>query len=116
MHGIGKEHAAHAHGHGSNCGHLAVTHEGHTDYIHDGHLHHVHNGQVEEHSVSVDKVNPDACTPDHKCTGHDSGHKHTQGCGHEPVPHGNHIDYLVNGHLHHSHGSHCDNHGSLQAA
>jgi hypothetical protein len=32
------------------------------------------------------------------------------------VPHGDHVDYLVGGHLHHSHESHCDNHGSLKAA
>jgi hypothetical protein len=32
------------------------------------------------------------------------------------VPHGDHVDYLVGGHLHHSHEGHCDNHGSLKAA
>jgi UDP-2,3-diacylglucosamine pyrophosphatase LpxH len=30
------------------------------------------------------------------------------------VPHGDHIDYLVDGHLHHPHGDHCHNHGPLQ--
>jgi hypothetical protein len=29
------------------------------------------------------------------------------------VPHGDHIDYLVNGRLHHPHGNHCDDHGPL---
>jgi hypothetical protein len=32
------------------------------------------------------------------------------------VPHGNHVDYLVNGHLHHHHGDHCDDHGKLELA
>jgi hypothetical protein len=27
------------------------------------------------------------------------------------MPHGDHVDYLVNGHLHHPHGDHCDDHG-----
>jgi hypothetical protein len=30
------------------------------------------------------------------------------------VPHGDHIDYLVDGHLHHQHNGHCDNHGSVE--
>jgi hypothetical protein len=32
------------------------------------------------------------------------------------VPHGDHIDYLVAGHLHFAHGAHCDDHGVLQLA
>jgi hypothetical protein len=32
------------------------------------------------------------------------------------VPHGDHTDYLVEGHLHHVHDGHCDDHGPLQAA
>jgi hypothetical protein len=31
------------------------------------------------------------------------------------VPHGDHVDYLVDGHLHHPHGGHCDHHGAVQA-
>jgi hypothetical protein len=30
------------------------------------------------------------------------------------VPHGDHVDYLVNDHLHHPHGDHCDDHGSVE--
>jgi hypothetical protein len=30
------------------------------------------------------------------------------------VPHGDHIDYLVDGQLHHPHEGHCDDHGSLK--
>jgi hypothetical protein len=32
------------------------------------------------------------------------------------VPHGDHVDYLVHGHLHHVHGDHCDDHGKVQLA
>jgi hypothetical protein len=32
------------------------------------------------------------------------------------VPHGDHVDYLVKGHLHHQHGNHCDNHGPIKTA
>lgn len=39
---------------------------------------------------------------------------HGPGCGHEAVPHGNHIDFLVNGRLHHPHGDHCDDHGPVE--
>ena len=34
----------------------------------------------------------------------------------EAVPHGNHTDYRVSGHLHHPHGDHCDDHGPLTTA
>jgi hypothetical protein len=30
------------------------------------------------------------------------------------VPHGDHVDYLVKGHLHHPHGDHCDDHGPVE--
>ena len=33
--------------------------------------------------------------------------------GHEAVLHGDHVDYLVDGHLHHPHGDHCDDHGPV---
>lgn len=51
------------------------------------------------------------------CTTHaNHSHVHGPGCGHEAVPHGDHVDYLVDGHLHHPHGGHCDHHGMLAAA
>ncbi len=107
-------HANHNHQHGTNCGHTAVQHGDHVDYLHDGHLHHMANdGSVEEHTVSVDGTNPAGCMP-HSCNGHEASHKHGPNCGHEAVPHGDHVDYLVDGHLHHPHGDHCDNHGPLK--
>jgi hypothetical protein len=108
-------HANHTHQHGAGCGHRAVRHNGHTDYLHDGHLHHAHGDQVEEHTVMVDRSNPNRCTPSHACGAHDKGHRHGVGCGHEAVPHGDHVDYLVGDHLHYSHGEHCDDHGPLPA-
>ena len=48
---------------------------------------------------------------DHACDTHDHEHVHGDGCGHEAVEHNGHIDYVVDGHLHHVHGDHCDDHG-----
>ncbi len=39
-------------------------------------------------------------------------HEHGPDCGHESVTHGDHFDYLVDGHLHHPHDGHCDDHGT----
>jgi hypothetical protein len=109
-------HPNHAHQHGPNCGHTAIKHDGHVCYLHDGHLHHVTKGGVEEHKLIVNATNPGKCTPQHTCAGHAQGHQHGPQCGHEAVPHGDHVDYLVGGHLHHPHGSHCDDHGPVQTA
>ena len=38
-------------------------------------------------------------------------HRHGLSCGHEVVQHGDHLDFLVDSHLHHLHGNHCDDHG-----
>jgi hypothetical protein len=106
----------HTHKHGTGCGHTAVLHDRHVDYLHDGHLHHQRaDGVVEEHMIAVTTENPDGCTPIH-AGGHQQGHVHGPGCGHEAVPHRDHIDYLVDGHLHHPHGDHCDDHGKLAVA
>ena len=114
-----KTHSDHSHEHGQNCGHTAIKHAGHVDYLHDGHLHHpVSPGStlVEEHVLEVNLETPERCTPNHNCGGHEAGHQHGPGCGHEPVPHGDHVDYLVNGHLHHPHTGHCDDHGPVEIA
>jgi hypothetical protein len=113
---VAKTHDNHSHQHGPGCGHTAVKHDGHVDYLHDGHLHHFAGGAVEEHTLAVNSTNPASCTPSHDCGGHDKGHQHGPGCGHEAVPHGDHVDYLVDGHLHHPHGDHCDDHGPLPTA
>jgi hypothetical protein len=86
-------HENHTHVHGPGCGHTAIAHGDHTDYLHDGHLHRMRSdGVVEEHEIHVSPHNPDECTPEHDCGGHEPGHVHGSGCGHEPVPHGDHCD------------------------
>jgi hypothetical protein len=107
------QHQNHTHQHGPSCGHLAISHAGHTDYLHDGHLHHTHIDHVDEHALEVNATNPDRCTPNHACGGHDKAHVHGPNCSHESVPHGDRVDYLVGDHLHHPHGNHCDDHGRV---
>jgi hypothetical protein len=109
-----KQHTGHHHQHGEGCGHTAVRHGDHTDYLHDGHLHHPGAARVEEHVIAADAANPAECTPAHACGGHPPEHVHGPDCGHERVPHGDHQDYLVEGHLHHPHDGHCDDHGPLE--
>jgi hypothetical protein len=109
-------HENHTHVHGSGCGHTAVKHGDHVDYLHDGHLHSPHGDHTDEHVLEVSAGNPDVCTSGHACGGHAAGHAHGPDCGHEAVPHGDHIDYLVEGHLHHPHAGHCDHHGSVTVA
>ncbi len=111
-----KIHEDHPHVHGSDCGHQAVKHGDHVDYLHDGHMHRPHGDHVDECAVAIDGTNPAACTPDHSCGGHDAGHVHGPDCGHPAVPHGDHVCYLVDGHLHHPHDGHCDDHGPLAPA
>lgn len=102
------------HVHGPNCGHTAIKHKGHTDYLVDGVLEHPTSAGVEKHVLAVSETNPAACTSSQPCAGHDSDHVHGPGCGHEAIQHGDHIDYIVDGRLHHPHGDHCDDHGPVQ--
>lgn len=103
----------HEHQHGEGCGHTGIRHEGHVDYVHDGHLHHQNeDGSVDEHVLPVNEQNPDGCS-EVAHTEHADGHVHGPGCGHEAVPHGDHVDYIVDGRLHHPHGDHCDDHGPV---
>ena len=111
-----RQHPDHGHVHGDGCGHQAIQHDGHTDYLHDGHLHHPHADHVDEHQLAVGSANPAERTPAHDCGAHGQEHSHGPGCGHEALPHGDHVDYLVDGHLHHAHGDHCDDHGPVSAA
>jgi hypothetical protein len=99
-------HEQHGHVHSAHCGHTRIKHDNHVDYLHDGHLHSAHDGHYDEHVLPVDATNPAVCAPVAcRCT-HDD-------CGHETVPHGDHVDFLVNGRLHHRHGDHCDDHGPV---
>jgi len=108
-----KTHAEHAHVHGPNCGHTALRHGDHVDYLHDGHLHHSHENHIDECEVPISTSNPNACTPAHQCAAHAQTHVHGANCGHDAIPHGDHVDYVVGDHLHHPHGGHCDDHGPV---
>lgn len=101
-------HENHDHVHGKDCGHTAIKHGDHIDYIHDGHLHHAHGDHVDECVIEVSEINPDHCNKV------EDTHIHDDNCGHEKIPHGNHIDYLVDGRLHHVHGDHVDDHGPVE--
>lgn len=105
---------AQTHRHGPGCGHTAIRHHGHIDYLSEGHLQHPHGRRFDEHVIEVSERNPDRCMPEHRCTGGDANHVHGPGCGHEAVPHGDHVDYIVEGRLQHPHGDHCDDHGPVE--
>ncbi len=100
---------------GSNASPTGIRHDDHVDYLQQGHLRHMRqDGTMEEHTVPVSDVNPDRCSPvDAAKQQHDDAHRHGPVCGHEAVPHAGHMDYLVNGRLHHPHGDHCDDHGPV---
>ena len=94
------------HQHGPGCGHTAIKHKDHIDYLVDGSLTHVENGKTVKHVIEVSDANPSQCrTVD--CEGHS---------GAKQVPHGDHLDFLINGKLHHKHKDHCDDHGSIALA
>jgi len=46
--------------------------------------------------------------PAHEPTEH--AHQHGKDCGHAAVPHGDHVDYVHDGHRHAEHGAHYDEH------
>ncbi|HEX7049528.1 MAG TPA: hypothetical protein VF188_04895 [Longimicrobiales bacterium] len=106
-----QHHEGHTHEHGPGCGHTAIRHEGHVDYVHDGHLHHPHGQDAVEHTIAVSDANPDRCTPEQECEdGGGAMAAHAQ----ETVPHGDHVDHIHKGRLHHHHGDHCDDHGPVE--
>ena len=59
---------------------------------------------------------PFAMTPaagdegEHTVVPEDHAHQHGDDCGHLAVPHGDHVDYVHDGHRHAPHGSHYDEH------
>ncbi|WHX77656.1 hypothetical protein QNH32_11960 [Priestia flexa] len=104
-----KEHSGlHKHEHSLACGHTKIMHDGHIDYVHNGHLHHKHNDHWDECVIPVNETNRDACQLI------ECGCNYEEDCGYEMVPHGDHMDYLVNGRLHHVHDGHCDDHGPVE--
>jgi zinc transport system permease protein len=47
---------------------------------------------------------------DHTVVPEEHGHEHGDDCGHLAVPHGDHVDYVHDGHRHAPHGGHYDEH------
>jgi zinc transport system permease protein len=46
----------------------------------------------------------------HTAVDEEHPHRHDESCGHQAVPHGDHVDYVHDGHRHAVHGSHYDEH------
>jgi zinc transport system permease protein len=46
----------------------------------------------------------------HTVVPEDHAHEHGEDCGHVAVPHGDHVDYVHDGHRHAPHGTHYDEH------
>jgi len=57
----------------------------------------------EEPEVGVPAPEPHVVSPGHP-------HAHNPVCGHKKVEHGDHVDYVHDGHLHAAHGDHWDEH------
>jgi zinc transport system permease protein len=47
---------------------------------------------------------------EHTAVPEDHQHQHGEDCGHVAVPHGDHVDYVHDGHRHAPHGAHYDEH------
>lgn len=100
-------HETHTHEHGGGCGHMQIMHGEHVDYLHNGHLHTMHKTHYDECMISVSEKNPAECAEvECACA-------HAGVCEHEAIPHGDHVDHLVNKRLHFRHGTHCDDHGEV---
>jgi zinc transport system permease protein len=52
---------------------------------------------------------PELESPEHEVTD-THPHEHGPDCGHVAVPHGDHVDYVHDGHRHAAHGRHYDEH------
>jgi hypothetical protein len=96
-------------------GRTGLRHHGHVDYLYQDRLVHLEAGREVDHVIEVTERNPDRCDPAHRAEAM-PGHVHGPDCGHERVPHGDHLDYLVMGRLQHPHGDHVDDHGPVTLA
>jgi zinc transport system permease protein len=53
---------------------------------------------------------PEVAATPHRSASDDHDHRHGEDCGHPAVPHGDHVDYVHDGHRHAVHGEHYDEH------
>lgn len=56
---------------------------------------------------------PDQAQKDDFCVCALTQHVHNEGCEHPMIIHNGHVDYIVEGQLHHVHDGHCDIHGTV---
>ena len=59
---------------------------------------------------SRSRTRPRSSRPAHDTVEEPHGHEHGPGCGHVAVEHGDHVDYIHDGHRHAPHGGHYDEH------
>ena len=91
-----------------------VLHEKHMDHMRK--IHPSKKGTTHELSDPI----PEIAEPEHPwlkaktSLGHSLDHQHDQNCGHKIIPHHDHFDYLVDGHLHHMTNVGCEDHGHFQ--
>lgn len=93
-------HPAESHEHGPECGHVAIPHQDHVDYLHNGSL----------HRSTGRPARWTDCEPGHHLPHRNHRHVHGEGCGHVAIPHGDHVDYIHDGHRHAAHDDHYDDH------
>jgi zinc transport system permease protein len=58
----------------------------------------------------AEAADPFPMADEHLAVPEEHDHEHGDDCGHVAVPHGDHIDYVHDGHRHASHGAHYDEH------
>ena len=58
----------------------------------------------------TEAVDPFPLDGEHTAVPEEHGHQHGEDCGHVAVRHGDHVDYVHDGHRHASHGGHYDEH------
>jgi zinc transport system permease protein len=58
----------------------------------------------------AETADPFPLPDEHTAVPEDHQHHHGDDCGHVAVPHGDHVDYVHDGHRHASHGAHYDEH------
>jgi hypothetical protein len=113
-------HAHHHHSEKENP--IAIEYKGQVYYVEDTYLKYKLGDEWKKAVIDVSVEHPDGCTQEFNekgCWDHEDDHVCGPGCGHIPVRHGDHIDYLVpdgrDGYeLHHPHGDHCDHHGHVK--
>ena len=88
---------------------IAIEYKGHVCYVEDKYLKYKLGDEWKKAVIEVSVEHPDGCTKEFNekgCWDHDDDHVCGPGCGHVPVKHGDHIDYLVpdgRGGYHHGH-------------